>query len=90
MTQLFRRKAGSNPKEVWSSLVRWEVTMRIDNRGNVHHVWANCQYGQGDDPMTGHYQRDVGPFDDLDAILNEIMVESALRCSEQLTLFDRP
>ena len=90
MTQLFRRHAASRPKEVWSSEVRWSIQMDVDNRGNATYLHAICTYGKGDDPVVGYWHTDLGPFDDLDQRLNEAMVESALRCSQQLTLFDRP
>jgi hypothetical protein len=64
--------------------------MDIDNRGNARHLHARCIYGQSDDPIVGFWTSELGPFDDLDQRLNEAMVESALRCSQQLTLFDRP
>ena len=87
MTQQFRRKAGSASKVGWSTKLTWFVGLDIDHRGNITGMAASAFYGtEGDGIMATHAVK-VGPFDDVDTILDTCMLEAALKLGEQLTLF---
>lgn len=75
---------------VWSKDIGWTVCLTCDNRGNVTRVQTTASYGRGPDYLFGHAAENVAPFDDLPDIIGATMLDAALTCSDQLTLFPRP
>jgi hypothetical protein len=88
MTQRFRRKASRLEEVTWSNRLSWYVNLDVDNRGNITAMGAVCTYGSGELATCGHAHVKVGPFDDVDEILEQLLVESALNTHEQMRMFD--
>ena len=88
MTQRFRRKAGQVSQMTWSTNIRWMVTLWVDNRANIYSMDAVCTYGSGDLATHGHAAEQVGPFDDVDTVLERLLVDAAVNCHGQLTFFE--
>lgn len=87
-----RTRKTNNPtsRVVWSTGVRWQVVLTVDNRANITNVLSTCMYGSGEGITYGHAAEAIGPFDDVDLAIDRTMIDSAINCSDQLTLFDRP
>lgn len=84
------RKLRSQAREtgtvfIWPGM-RWVVSMHIDQRKNITEIFATAIRGQGDSEQLGHAQMKVGPFDDINTALDQLMLDAALNVSDQLAL----
>lgn len=70
--------------EAWSTHLCWSVTLHCDHRGNVTDADAWCEWGKGLSPWVGTASTRIGPFDDLPAIVRDLMIAAATSVSEQI------
>lgn len=70
---------------VWSRDLRWIVHLHIDSRMNPTEVHATCQHSRMADGPIGHAGERIGPFDDINEVINRVMIDSAVNGWDQLT-----